>query len=106
MYKLVGLVRSLGPILSKDGITINALLPGLVLTGLTKGAKSLPEFLTPTATVVKACERFIETNDTGLCAEISKDNIYLREQASYSDETQKRVLTKLAESATPDFTIP
>lgn len=106
LVQLIGVVRSLAPILHEHRITINALLPGLVLTGLTEITTILPEFLTPMSTILEACDRFLDSDETGCCAEVSKDKIYMREQHSYPDESQRRVMTKLAESVNPNFSKP
>jgi 15-hydroxyprostaglandin dehydrogenase (NAD) len=47
------------------------------------------EYVTPMASVLKAYDRFIEGTETGCTAEISKDNIFMREPPAYPDRFQK-----------------
>jgi 15-hydroxyprostaglandin dehydrogenase (NAD) len=47
------------------------------------------EYVTPMATVLKAYDRFIDGMETGCTAEISKDQIFMREPPEYPDRFQK-----------------
>lgn len=69
----VGLVRSLGmdKRLKKEGMTFNAICPGWVETGLAPPGmieyvrKHCPEIITPMDTIMRAYNRFIDTDITG-----------------------------------------
>lgn len=58
--------------------------------------------LTSHAQVLKAHDRFLDGEEIGCTAEISGDNIYLREHHDYPDESQKWIganFSKLVENA-------
>ncbi|KEZ41758.1 hypothetical protein SAPIO_CDS6733 [Scedosporium apiospermum] len=88
---VVGLVRAMAPRLKAENITINCLCPGIISTRLTERLMSLipTEAITPIETVMKCYDRFINGDETGCTAEVSKDQIYLRDQPEYADEWQR-----------------
>ena len=77
--------------LNDVGVTINCICPGVVATGLTEPMLNLwpKEKLTPYTTIMKAYDRFLDGAETGCVAEISTENIYLRDQYAYGDEVQE-----------------
>lgn len=76
--------------LKEQNVAINCLCPGLVATGITSKVLDLipPRYITPMSTILEAHDRFIDGEETGKVAEISKGNIYIRDQHSFSDESQ------------------
>ena len=85
--------------LKPQKIAINCLCPGLVATGLTSTVLSLipEEYLTPMSTIVRAHDRFIDGEETGCVAEVSQENIYIREQLAYADSSQEWIDKNLGE---------
>ena len=100
-YGLVGLTRSVGPrLLAEDNLTVNAILPGMVVTGLTPPwliAHIPQEYLTPMGTILRAFDDLIkeETVDgklqrkTGRCLEASEDKLFYREPVEYPSDGQR-----------------
>lgn len=66
---VIGLVRSLGPVLAEHGITVNALCPGLVDTPLIDSRRSAVSAagvpVAPTGLVVDALESAVSSGKTG-----------------------------------------
>ena len=91
--KLVGLTRSMGTVLKKENITVNAVLPAFVPTGLAppRLIEAWPkEHITPMSTVLKCFGMFIDDDAiTGQTGECSQDNIYLRRQPEYANDSQR-----------------
>lgn len=83
----------MAPRLSESNIALNCLCPGLVASNMTGPVVSkLPkDKLTPQASIIKAWDRFLDSEETGCVAEISGDNIYLVEHRKYVDELQEWV---------------
>ena len=95
---LLGLVRSLGPKVLHEGITVNAFAPSAVRTSI--GPQDFFDLLekegriTHMETVMKAVDLF--TNDesrlTGQIAECSTDKVVLRKPPEYLDEEVRKNL--------------
>ncbi|KIV77299.1 hypothetical protein PV11_09106 [Exophiala sideris] len=86
----IGLVRSAGPrLLKTDGITLNAICPGIVMTGIDAEAmKIIPErYHTPMKLLMDAFDKCIDEDISGAVIEISSKEIYLRDPVDYCDET-------------------
>ncbi len=82
----------MGKILARENITINAVLPAFVPTGLAPPGliEAWPkEHITPMETVVKAFNIFLEGNMTGQTGECSLDQVYMREPLPYPNESQR-----------------
>jgi NAD(P)-dependent dehydrogenase (short-subunit alcohol dehydrogenase family) len=81
--------------LQEASIAINCVCPGLVPTALTASiANILPkDKITRLPAVMKAYDRFLDGTETGCAAEISVDNIYLRDQVLYADDAQEWICT-------------
>ncbi|KAA8912027.1 hypothetical protein FN846DRAFT_897566 [Sphaerosporella brunnea] len=92
-HGLVGITRSMAPILAKEKITINAVLPAFVPTGLAPPGliDAWPkEHITPMSTVLKAFNMFVDNDEmTGETGECSLDTVYLRKQPEYANESQR-----------------
>lgn len=92
-HALVGLVRSLWPTLTPGGITINAILPGLVPSSIT--GPLLPntpaEYVTPLATVVKVITELREGDQTGQTVECSGTDLFYQKQQAYPNEVARWV---------------
>lgn len=94
-YGAVGLTRSVGPrLLAEDNLSVNAILPGLVDTGITPPwliAECPPEYITPMSTILEAYDDLMkeETVDgrverkTGQCVEASQDKLFYRKPVEY-----------------------
>lgn len=100
-YGLIGLTRSVGPrLLADDNLTVNAILPGMVVTGLTPPwlvAQIPQEYLTPMSTILRAFDDLIkeETVDgrlhrkTGQCLEAAEDKLFYREPVEFPSDGQR-----------------
>ncbi|KAF9731753.1 hypothetical protein PMIN06_007676 [Paraphaeosphaeria minitans] len=92
-YGVVGFVRAAGPILVKEGITVNAICPAFIPTGLCP-PEILPlwpeEHITPLSTVVKAIEAILADDSlTAETIELSQENIYFRKPVDWANESQR-----------------
>lgn len=94
-YGVVGFVRAAGPILVKEGITVNAICPAFIPTNLcppeilTLWPK---EHITPLSTVIKAIEAILaDDNLTAETIELSQENIYFRKPVEWANESQRWV---------------
>ncbi|KAK5046113.1 hypothetical protein LTR84_008570 [Exophiala bonariae] len=94
-----GLVRSLAPRLGEENIRINCICPGFVATSLTAAIQGIvpADYITPMSSIIHAFERFLDGDETGRVAEVSKDRVYLHEQTEFSDRWQKWVAENLTE---------
>jgi len=91
-HAIVGLTRSMGNILARENITINAVLPAFVPTALAPPGliEAWPkEHITPMETVVKAFTLFLEGDMSGKTGECSLDQVYMREPLPYPNESQR-----------------
>jgi 15-hydroxyprostaglandin dehydrogenase (NAD) len=100
-HGLVGLTRSVGPrLLAVDNLSVNAILPGFVATGLTPHwmvAQIPDEHVTPMSTILMAHNDLMkeETVDgkverkTGQCVEACQDKLYYRKPVEYSSESMR-----------------
>ncbi len=100
-HGLVGLTRSVGAkLLAGDGLAVNAILPGLVSTGLTPPwmiSQCPPEYVTPMSTILQAYDDLMqdETVDgkverkSGKCLEASQGELYYREQVDFPSDGQR-----------------
>ena len=95
-HGVVGLMRSLAPMLANENIRVNCTLPGAVQTNLCSEDtwSNFPQQqFTTTAQIVDSVARLLDDSSiTGKAVEISKDNWYYREQHEFCDEAQKRVM--------------
>jgi 15-hydroxyprostaglandin dehydrogenase (NAD) len=97
--QVVGLTRSLAYRLAKRGeaITVNTVCPALVLIGLIPAdiAKKVPqEFITPSATVVRAVESFIADQSlTGQVVECSGQELFYHPTPTFSNPGTEWVMT-------------
>ena len=92
-YGIVGLTRATGPILAKEGITVNCICPAFIITNLCPPhvRDTFPkEHITPMSTVLKAFDTFINDDEmTGQSVELSLDNLYFRKQPDWPNESQR-----------------
>jgi len=91
-HALVGLVRSSAPVFAGMNITINALLPVLVETNIwPEHAKHLVDDtqLTPTSTVCKAFDQFLDSEMTGQTMELALDQLIFRQQQDYTNDNAR-----------------
>ncbi|KFY90899.1 hypothetical protein V501_01909 [Pseudogymnoascus sp. VKM F-4519 (FW-2642)] len=90
-HAIIGLIRSMAPVLKSENITLNCFCPGLIDTSLTGRLISMipADYVTPMASVLRAYDRFIDGTETGCTAEISKDRIFMREPPAYPDRFQE-----------------
>lgn len=106
-HGLVGLTRSVGSkLLAEDNLTVNAILPGIVVTGLTPPwfvAQVPQERLTPMRTILRAFDDLIkeETVDgklqrkTGQCLEAAEDNLFYREPVEFASDGQRWIFEEM-----------
>jgi 15-hydroxyprostaglandin dehydrogenase (NAD) len=107
-HGLVGLTRSVGPpLLAQDNLSVNAILPGLVPTGLAPPwliAQCPQEVITPMSTILQAYDDLMkeETVDgtlkrkTGQCLEAAENKLYYREAVDYPSDGQRWLMDELA----------
>ena len=94
-HGLIGLTRSLGKsLLQEDNISLNAILPAFVATGLAPpGAIEAIDkrgHLTPMSTILKAYGTFLEDGGmTGQTVEASLDKLFFRMPVEYPNESQR-----------------
>ncbi|KAI5776936.1 hypothetical protein EDC01DRAFT_791796 [Geopyxis carbonaria] len=92
-HALVGLTRAAGGMLMRnDGISVNAVLPAFVPTGLAPPGlvDAWPkEHRTPMETVLKCFRTFLEHEVTAKCGECSLDTVYFRDQVEWANESQR-----------------
>ena len=55
------------------------------------------EYFTPMSTILRAHDRFIDGEETGCVGEVSKENIYIREQLPFADRYQEWIDANLGE---------
>ena len=91
--QLVGLARSAGPVFAKENITVNAILPAFVPTGLAPpGLIDIfpKEHVTPISTVIKAFDTFLEYDSlSGETVELSQGDLFFRKKPDYPNESQR-----------------
>ncbi|EXJ57749.1 uncharacterized protein A1O5_12539 [Cladophialophora psammophila CBS 110553] len=88
-HGVIGLVRSAGQrLLKSEGITLNAICPGPVLTGIDADMlKHIPkDCLTPIQLLMDAFDMSIDEGISGAVIECSNKKMYLREPVDYCDE--------------------
>jgi 15-hydroxyprostaglandin dehydrogenase (NAD) len=100
-YGLVGLTRSVGrKLLADDNISVNAILPGLVATGLPAPwmiTRCPPEYMTPMSTILRAYDDLMEeevvdgklNRKTAQCLEATEDKLYYRQPVEYPTDSQR-----------------
>lgn len=102
-HAVLGLMRSIAPKLWRyDGVRVNAVMPGSVLTNLLEDWSQFPEqYATPVESIVKAVLIFVDGKDAtnpqidvmnGQAIECSGKNQFYREPYSYCDETMKIIM--------------
>ncbi|KAF2157288.1 NAD(P)-binding protein [Myriangium duriaei CBS 260.36] len=83
-HALVGLTRSLAPRAKPHGITINAICPAIVATGLAPPGlmdKFAPEQVTPMSTIIRAFEElWVRGGHNGQVVEADLGELYYRQQ--------------------------
>ena len=100
-YGLVGLTRSVGAqLLAEDSLSVNAILPGLVSTGLTPSwmISQCPQaYLTPMSTILRAHDELMQEENvdgrmqrkSGKCLEVSQGDLHYREPVEFPSEGQR-----------------
>ena len=100
-YGLVGLTRSVGArLLAQENVSVNAILPGLVSTGMTPPriiAQCPQEYLTPISTILRAYDDLMEEETvggsmkrkTGRCLEAAQGELYYREPVEFPSDGQR-----------------
>jgi 15-hydroxyprostaglandin dehydrogenase (NAD) len=79
------------PLLTEN-ITINAVLPAFVITNLAPGPLNSiwpTEHTTPMSTILKAFNKYLDTDKTGQIGECSLEEVYFRTQPEYANASQK-----------------
>ena len=82
----------MAPPLLAENITINALLPAFVMTGIASPAlKAIwpKEHTTPMSTLLRLYNTYLDTDKTGQIGECSLNEIYFRTQQAFSNESQR-----------------
>jgi 15-hydroxyprostaglandin dehydrogenase (NAD) len=97
-YGVVGFVRAAGPVMVKEGITVNAICPGFIPTHLCPPQilELWPkEHITPMSTAIKAIDAFLGDDAmTGQTVELSQGNIYFRTHVDWVNDSQKWIGTE------------
>jgi hypothetical protein len=95
------------PNLQQEGIFVNAILPGLVPSGLTDKYIGLvpQEHVTPVEAIVSGFMTFLddETSMVGQAMEISLNNRVFRDHQSFADKTQKWLIKDSPLGQTPKY---
>lgn len=96
-YAVVGYMRCLAPVLLREGIRVNATLPGAVRTPFMseEGWSAFPDSMFTTLdNIVGGVEKLMDDPEaSGVALEISQGNYYPRKQHDWSDEAQKQICT-------------
>lgn len=100
-HGLVGLTRSVGGrLLAQDNVSVNAIMPGLVSTGMTPPwmmALCPQEYLTPISTILRAYDDLMEEETvggsvkrkTGKCLEAAQAELYYRDMVEFPSDGQR-----------------
>jgi 15-hydroxyprostaglandin dehydrogenase (NAD) len=92
-HALVGLTRSVGPVLAKENITVNAICPAFIKTNLAPKVileKFPEEHVTPMSTALKAFDAFLgDDSMTGQTVELSLGDLFFRKQPEWANESQR-----------------
>jgi 15-hydroxyprostaglandin dehydrogenase (NAD) len=92
-HALVGLTRSVGPVLAKENITVNATCPAFIKTNLAPKVileKFSEEHVTPMSTALKAFDAFLgDDSMTGQTVELSLGDLFFRKQPEWANESQR-----------------
>lgn len=92
-HALVGLTRSVGPVLAKENITVNAICPAFIKTNLAPKVileKFPEEHVTPMSTALKAFDAFLgDDSMTGQMVELSLGYLFFRKQPEWANESQR-----------------
>ncbi|KAK7205159.1 hypothetical protein BZA70DRAFT_279205 [Myxozyma melibiosi] len=91
-HGVVGLVRSLGPSLIDETITVNCICPGIVKTPLVPPeivAAFPPDHWTPVSTIMAGFDLVIDSGITGAAIECSGAQVIARPQLEYLDAHMK-----------------
>ncbi|KAI0599715.1 15-hydroxyprostaglandin dehydrogenase [Biscogniauxia sp. FL1348] len=91
---VINLVRSLGPLLERAHIQINALAPAVLVSNIAPSQDLFKGMiLTPMTTLIKGVEKFIEEpRVTGALAEIHGENVTIRPPLDIVDEDSRKNL--------------
>lgn len=106
-HGVVGLVRSLAPRLDQEGIKIHAVLPGAVPTNIVDPAsiKDFPkERFTSVKNIVDCVQALLYSTGqfadrkTGRVVEVSRENMYHRDQLPFCDQVMASIMGQLGET--------
>lgn len=100
-HGVVGFVRSYGKYLPEEGITLNAICPNVVRTGIndTSFYDKLDQegLLTDIQDVVNAFESFVDNDMSGECAEVGPNGGFvIKAPAEYLDRESEAVVNYIA----------
>jgi NAD(P)-dependent dehydrogenase (short-subunit alcohol dehydrogenase family) len=103
-HALIGLTRSYGVLLREEGITINAVAPNVVRTGISEDAfydaMEKEGLLTPMDGLMRAFDDMLQGGKSGLVYECGpKGDWAIREGATYLDDESGRCCVLLEERA-------
>ncbi|KAH7000557.1 hypothetical protein EDB80DRAFT_687145 [Ilyonectria destructans] len=105
-HGIIGLARSMGQRHKEEGIRVCALVPGLVPTTimpkeiLDRTDKCL---ITPVSHIVTAINDMLNGEHTATVCEASVDKLFYRNQPSFPDEAQRRVILEVSKNMGDDF---
>jgi NAD(P)-dependent dehydrogenase (short-subunit alcohol dehydrogenase family) len=105
-HGVVGFVRSFGRYLVEESITLNAVCPNVVRTGISTATfyEQLEDkgLLTPIENVVKAFEGYLDGSQSGECMEVGpKGNSIPRAPAEHLDRETALIMEMLYERGHP-----
>jgi 15-hydroxyprostaglandin dehydrogenase (NAD) len=104
--QLMGWTKSMAPNLAKEGITINAILPGMMPKSLMaeRAPKFPKELMTPLGPVLKAFNMFLENPAlNGVCAECSSGDVYFADLPQFSEAADREMMDKRREETVARF---
>ncbi|KAK5331689.1 hypothetical protein LTR93_000694 [Exophiala xenobiotica] len=100
---IVGFVRGFGKYLPREQITMNAVCPCVVRTGMTNAFSDKLEglgLLTPMSSVVEAFQSMLGSNDvSGECFEAGPKGYKIKSPSDYSDEEIMRTMMMISEKS-------
>ncbi|KAI5816258.1 hypothetical protein BZA77DRAFT_247169 [Pyronema omphalodes] len=103
--QLMGWTKSMAPNLAREGVTINAILPGMLPKHLMaeRSPKFPKELMSPLGPVLNAFNMFMEEPAlNGVCAECSSSDVYFADLSQFS-EADREMMDKGRKQAVARF---
>lgn len=104
-HGIVGLVRGFGKLLPREQITLNAVCPAVIRTGMTSAFSNKMDdlgLLTPMASVIEAYQKMLGDSDvSGECFEAGPQGPEIIASIGYSSDGMRRTMEMISENRLP-----